>query len=129
MSNNGGGAPRTVVSFAPKSNAKSEAGDELDRAGQAILSALRQAVGASEAKYQQAVEKTHQLSAQFRSAEDRVKELEAQVRHHAGRAERAEKWLYQISVEIEERFFSTANSRQAPAVPANRSPGAQNRPR
>jgi len=120
MSNNGAGAPKTVVSFAPKLNAKSEGGDELDRAGHAILGVLHQAVGATEAKYQQAVEKTHQLSAQLRSTEDRVRELEAQVRHHATRAERAEKWLYQISVEIEQKFFDGA---QAPAL---RSPDSQN---
>ena len=113
MSNNSAGAPKTVVSFAPKLNAKSEGGDELDRAGHAILGVLHQAVGATEAKYQQAVEKTHQLSAQLRSTEDRVRELEAQVRHHAGRAERAEKWLYQISVEIEQKFFEGA---PAPAL-------------
>ena len=89
MSNNGGG-PKAVVPFGPKLNGKSEAGDELDRAGQAILGVLRQAVGASEAKYQQAVETTHKLSAQLRSAEDRIKELEARVRHHEVRAERAE---------------------------------------
>jgi chromosome segregation ATPase len=83
-------------------------GDELDRAGQAILGVLRQAVGASEAKYQQAVETTHKLSAQLRSAEDRIKELEARVRHHEIRAERAEEWLYQISVEIEQKFFNGA---------------------
>ena len=46
MSNNGGG-PKAVVPFGPKLNGKSEAGDELDRAGQAILGVLRQAVGAS----------------------------------------------------------------------------------
>ena len=113
MSDNGAGAPTAVVPFASKSNAKSEASDELDRAGQAILSALRQMVGASEAKYQQAVEKTHQLSAQLRSTEDRVEELEAQVRHQASRAERADKWQYQISVEIEQKFFEGA---PAPAL-------------
>ena len=107
------GAPKSAVPFAPKLDGKSAAGDELDRAGHAILDALRQAVGAAEAKYQQAVEKTHQLSAQLRSTEDRVRELEAQVRHHAGRAERAEKWLYQISVEIEQKFFEGA---PAPAL-------------
>jgi hypothetical protein len=89
-------------------NGKSEAGDELDRAGHAILGVLRQAVGASEAKYQQAVETTHKLSAQLRSAEDRIKELEARVRHHEAKAERAEKWLYQISVEVEQKFFNGA---------------------
>ena len=107
------GAPKSVVPFAPKLDGKSAAGDELDRAGHAILDAFRQAVGGSEAKYQQAVEKTHQLSGQLRSAEGRIKELELQVRHHANRAERAEKWLYQISIEIEQKFFVGA---QAPAL-------------
>ena len=78
MSNNGAGPPKTVIPLAQK-NGKSEAGDELDRAGQAILSALRQAVGASEAKYQKAVETTHKSFAQLRSVEDRIKELEARV--------------------------------------------------
>ena len=110
MSNNGAGAPKSVVPLAPKLDAKS---DELDRAGHAILDALRQAVGGAEAKHQQAVEKTHQLSAQLRSAEDRIKELETRVRLHADRAERAEKWLYQVSVEIEQKFF---NGAPAPAL-------------
>ena len=109
MSNNGGG-PKAVVSFGPKLNGKSEAGDELDRAGHAILGALRQAVGLSEAKYQQAVETTDKLSAQLRSAEDRIKELEARIRHHEVRAERADEWLYQISVEIEQKLFSGSPS-------------------
>jgi hypothetical protein len=108
MSNDGAGAPEAVVPFAPKMKAKSEAGDELDRAGHAILGALHKAVGAADAKYQQAVGNTHQLSAQLRSAQDRIKELEAGVRHHESRAERAEKWLYQISVEIEQKFFEGA---------------------
>jgi predicted nucleic acid-binding Zn-ribbon protein len=113
MSDNGAGVPKTVVAFAPKSNAKSSAADELDMAGHAILDAVRQAVGASEAKYQQAVKRSHQLSAELRSAQERLKELEAHVLHHASRAERAEKWLYQISVEIEQKFFEGA---QAPAA-------------
>ncbi len=113
MSNNGAGAPKGVVPFAPKPKANSGAGDELDRAGHAILDALRQAVGSAEAKHQQAVETTHQLSAELRSAEERIKELEARVRHHADRAERVEKWLYQISVEIDQKFFDAA---PAPAL-------------
>jgi chromosome segregation ATPase len=108
MSNNNGvGAPKAVIPLAPKLNGKSQ-GDELDRAGHAIMDALRQAIGAAEAKHQQAVEKTHQLSAQLRSAEDRIKELETRVWHHESRAERAEDWLYQISVEIEQKFFDGA---------------------
>ena len=111
MSNSGGG-PKAVVPFGPKSNAKSEAGDELDRAGQAILGVLHQAVNTAEAKYQQAVETTHKLSAQLRSAEDRIKELEARVRHHEDRAERAEKWLYQISVEIDRNSLTALRHRR-----------------
>jgi hypothetical protein len=34
-----------------------------------------------------------------------MRELEAKVRHHQDRADRAEKWLYQISVEIEQKFL------------------------
>jgi chromosome segregation ATPase len=108
MSNNGAGTAKAVVPFGPKSNAKSEAGDDLDRAGQTILGALDRAADAAEANYQQAVETTHKLSAQLRAAEDRVKELEVKVRHHQDRAERAEKWLYQISVKIDQKFFNGA---------------------
>ena len=94
MKNSGASVPKTVVSFGPKSNAKSEA--------------LHQAAGVAEARYQQAMESTDKLSAQLRSAEDQIKELEARVRHHEGMADRAEDWLYQISLEIEEKFFSGA---------------------
>ncbi len=109
--NNGAGAAKAVVPLTPKSNTKSEAGDELDRAGQAILGVLDRAAGAAEAKYQQAVETTHKLSAQLRAAEDRIRQLEANVRHHHARADRAEKWLYQISMEIEEKFFGSDENR------------------
>jgi DNA repair ATPase RecN len=61
---------------------------------------------AGKERYQQAVEASHKMSAELRSAEDRIKELEALARHHEVRAERAEQWLYQISVEIEQRLFS-----------------------
>ena len=107
----GAAMAQAVVPFAPKSNSKSEAGDQLDRAGQAILGALHRAAGAAEANYQQAVEVTHKLSAQLRSAEDRITQLEATVRHHEDRADRAEKWLYQISMEIEKKFLGSENNR------------------
>src|SRR5262245_8828874 len=68
MSNDGAGAPKAIVPLAPKMNAKSEAGDELDRAGHAILGALHKAVSAADAKYQQAVETNYKLSAELRSA-------------------------------------------------------------
>jgi hypothetical protein len=89
-----------------KSNGRSETGDTLDRAGQAILGLLKRAASAAEANYQQAVEIANKLSAgQLRAAEDRMRELQAKVRHHEDRADRAERWLYQISMEIEQKFF------------------------
>jgi ABC-type transporter Mla subunit MlaD len=104
-----------VVPFAPKSNARAETGDPLDRAGQTILSALDRAAGAAEAKYRQAVETTHKVSAQLRAAEDQIRELEGKARYQENRADRAEKWLYQISAEIEQKFFGRADERPSPA--------------
>ena len=106
MGNRGAGVAEAVVPFAPKVNARSEAGDPLDRAGQAILGLLHQAANTAEANNQKAMEMAHKLSAEFRAAEGRIRELQAKVRHHQDRADRAEKWLYQISMEIERIFFN-----------------------
>jgi hypothetical protein len=45
------------------------------------------------------------LSAQLRAAEQRIGELEAKVRHLEDRADRAERWVYKVWVEVEQRFF------------------------
>jgi len=103
-----------VVPFAPKSNAS---GDQLDRAGNAILGLLNRAASAAEANYQQAVEMANKLAAQVRAAEGRMRELEAKVRHHQDRADRAEKWLNQISVEIEQKFFARDDNRASQPPP------------
>jgi hypothetical protein len=50
-------------------------------------------------------ETTQNLSAKLRADEQRIKELEAKVRHHEDRADRAERWLYKIWVELEQKFF------------------------
>jgi ABC-type transporter Mla subunit MlaD len=105
MSDRGAGALETIAQFAPKPNAKPEAGDPLDRAAQTILGLLQRAAADAEANQRQALETTRQLSAQLRAAEDRIRELEAYARHQHERAERAEQWLHQVSVEIEKRFF------------------------
>jgi hypothetical protein len=105
------GAPQAVVQFAPKPSAKPEAGDPLDRAAQAVLGLLHRAAADAEANYRQAVDKTHQLSAQLRAAEERIRELEAHARHSQERAEWAERWLHQISVEIEQKFFGRTEAR------------------
>src|SRR5690242_14018033 len=98
MSNRGAIVPEAVVQFAPKANAKPAAGDPLDQAAQAILDSMHRAAAAAEANHRQAVDMTRQLSAQLRAAEDRTRELEAHARHQQDRADRAERWLHQISV-------------------------------
>ena len=118
MSNSGSVAAEAIVQFAPKTNAKPEAGgDPLDRAAQAILGLVHRTANDAKAKNQQTLAVTHQLSAQLRAAEDRIRELEANVRHHQDRADRAERWLYQISVEIEQQFFSRDDSRPSQPPP------------
>jgi hypothetical protein len=117
MSNRGPVAAETIVQFAPKPNAKPEAGDPIDRAAQAILGLLHRTAADAEAKNQQALGMTHQLSAQLRAAEDRIRELEAHLRHHQERADRAERWLYRISQEIEQQFFGLDEARPSQPQP------------
>ena len=113
MSNGGSGKTESVIPFEPKLNLRTEAADPLDAAGQTILDVLHQAAAAAEANNQQAREVAHKLSAQVLAAEVRIRELEASVSHHQDRADRAERWMYQISVEIEQSFFAGENSRRS----------------
>jgi chromosome segregation ATPase len=105
MSSRNAAVPDAVVRFAPKPNGKAETGDTLEKAGHLILEMVDKAANAAEASYQQAVETSRKLSGQLRGAEDRIRELEAEVRRHQDRADRAEKWLYQISLEIEQKLI------------------------
>jgi hypothetical protein len=102
-----------AVPFASKLNVRSEAGDPLDTAAQHTLDLLHRAAIAAEANNQQALEVADKLSAQLRAAEDRIRELDNQARYHEDRADRAERWLYQISVEIEQNFFGRDDSRSS----------------
>ena len=101
----------TVISFLKGGDA-----DSLDSAGRNVLGLLERAAGLAEENSQRAVAMAHKLSIQLRAAEDRLAELEGNLRYHKERAARAEKWLLQISQEIEERFFASdaPNSQQAP---------------
>lgn len=45
------------------------------------------------------------VSEQLRAAEERIRELEAKVRLLEDKADRAERWVYKIWVEIEQKFF------------------------
>jgi hypothetical protein len=46
-----------------------------------------------------------------RVGQDQINNLEEKVRYYQDRADRAEKWLHQISLKIEQRFFD-ATGRQ-----------------
>jgi TPR repeat protein len=120
MSSRSQGSAEAVIPIplAPKLNSRTEAVDQLDRAAQTILGTINRAATATEANYRQAVEMTRKLAAQLRAAEERISELEVNGRYHQDRADRAEKWLYQISVEIEQKFFGTNedNSQPLPVV-------------
>jgi hypothetical protein len=113
MSNRGAGVRDAAVPFAPKSNVRSEADDPLDTAAQHTLDLLHRAAIAAEANNQQALEVADKLSAQLRAAEHRIRELDNKARYHEERADRAQRWLYQISVEIEQNFFGRDDSRSS----------------
>jgi ABC-type transporter Mla subunit MlaD len=117
MSDRGSGPTQAVVPLAPKLNARSDPNDPLEKAGHLILDMVGQAASIAEASYQQAAEMSRKLSAQLRGAEDRIRELEAIVRQHAERADRAERWLHQVSVEIEQKFFARENGRPSQPPP------------
>ena len=115
----------TVVSFSSSGrNAVPNDDDLLDRAGQTILGLLDRAATVTEQNYQRARDEAVKLSHQLRAAEDQLRDLEAHVRYHQDRADRAEKWLYQISIEIEKAFFPSGDNR--PREAPSRRPNSQN---
>jgi hypothetical protein len=61
--------------------------------------------GHSEVNDQRGFKTTDDLTVQLRAAEQRIRELEAKVRQLEDRADRAERWVYKIWVEIEQKFF------------------------
>jgi hypothetical protein len=108
------GASESVVPFGAKTkNVVSNVADPLEAAGQTIVGLVHRAASVVEKNYQQALDFTQKLSAQLKEAENRIRALEADVRLQVDRADRAEKWLYKISVEIEQTFLGKDNSRRA----------------
>jgi hypothetical protein len=98
-------------------NARSDPSDPLEKAGLLILDMVGQAASIAEENYQKAVEVSRKLAAQLGGAEDRIRELEANARHHQERADRAERWLHQVSVEIEQKFFGRDDGRHSQPPP------------
>ena len=116
MSNRGEGAAESVIpiSAAPKLNSRAEV---VDRAAQTILGTINRAATTVQASYRQGLEINSKLATQLRAAEQRISELEVKARYDEDRADRAEKWLYQISVEIEQKFLGRdADNSQPPQV-------------
>jgi ABC-type transporter Mla subunit MlaD len=111
MNNRGSGAAELGIPRAP--NLDSKADDPVDKAGHAILGLLHQAANTAESTKQQVIETAQKLSAQLRGAEDRIRELETKVRYYEDRKDRAERWLHQISMEIEQRFFGQPDGRRS----------------
>jgi hypothetical protein len=54
---------------------------------------------------QSAYQRADDVAALLSAAEQRIRELEANVRYLEDRADRAERWVYKIWVEIEQKFF------------------------
>jgi DNA repair exonuclease SbcCD ATPase subunit len=98
-------------------NTGSEA-DLLDRAGNAILGLVNRAAGTAAADVKEAREVAEKLADQLQAtrdqlqaAHDQINALKADVRRYQDRANRAEKWLQQISSEIEQKFLGADDSR------------------
>jgi DNA repair exonuclease SbcCD ATPase subunit len=98
-------------------NTGSEA-DLLDRAGNAILGLVNRAAGTAAADVKAAREVAEKLADELRAtrdqlqaAHDQINALNADVGRYQDRANRAEKWLQQISSEIEQKFLAADDRR------------------
>ena len=100
----------SIVRFAPTTAVPADA-DQLDKAGQTILSLLHKAAGVAEENSRHALDVAQKLSHQLRAAEDRLAELEAEVELYRDKADRAEQWLHKVYTEIDERFIKRAQEK------------------
>jgi hypothetical protein len=79
--------------------------DDLDRSGNAILSALKEAARLANSDYERVCDVTRDLSNKVRATEERVQELASAARLWQDRATTAEKWLHDIHKEVKGKFF------------------------
>jgi hypothetical protein len=89
---------------APDAASSRDIDDQLNAAGNKIMSLLHEAAGIAESKTRSAMEHAQGLSDQVRAAESRIVDLEAKVKHYRERLDRAEQWLHRICTEIEARL-------------------------
>jgi chromosome segregation ATPase len=106
-------------------------GEIVDRAGNAILGLVSRAADAAAADLKEARDVAEQLADQLRAANEQlqaahdqlraahsqINDLKADVRHYQDRTNRAEKWLQQISSEIEQKFLGADKSRPRRSAP------------
>src|ERR1700748_1645782 len=84
-----------VIPFAPtQTGGGSNHGDQLDKAGQSILSLLHKAAGVAEENSRHALDMAQKLSHQLRAAEHRIAELEGDATAYQEQGERAAQWLH-----------------------------------
>jgi predicted nucleic acid-binding Zn-ribbon protein len=100
-----------VVPYAPRAKSRDTEADQLDRVGHAILGLVSRAADTTEADLRAAREVAEKLADRLRAANNQINELDANLRYYQARMERAEKWLHQISSEIEQRFFGANDGR------------------
>jgi DNA repair exonuclease SbcCD ATPase subunit len=143
MTSQGTDTPGAVMPLASEAKNRGPEADLLDRAGNAILGLVNRAAGTAAADLQEAREVAEKLADQLRAAHeqlqathdqlraahDQMNALKADVRHYQDRANRAEKWLQQISSEIEQKFLRADDSlparRRAPPQNENNSPASR----
>jgi chromosome segregation ATPase len=70
--------------------------DQVDSAGQAIVTLLHNAADAGEAKIRQTVEAAQGLSKRLDAARERITALESDLQSFREKADRAEQWLGKI---------------------------------
>ena len=100
----------TVISFS-SSHQTSVNEDQVEQAGQSILSLLDKATSITEDNRRRATDVEQKLTYQLRTAGQRIANLQAAVAAQQQRADRAEQWLHTIYTEIEERFLRKNGNR------------------
>jgi chromosome segregation ATPase len=114
-----------VVRYAPQAKNRDPETDQLDRAGHAILGLVNRAADTTEADLRAARAAAEKLADQLRAANNQINELTANLRYYQERTDRAEKWLFQISSEIEQRFFGADDDRPAgQGAPSQKDPAS-----
>jgi DNA repair exonuclease SbcCD ATPase subunit len=112
--------PGADIPYEPETKDGGPEADLLDRAGNAILGLVNRAAGTAAADLKESREVAEKLADQLRATRDQlqaahgqINALKADVRRYQDRANRAEKWLQQISSEIEQKFLGADDSRPA----------------